>query len=29
VLAKTTWPDPMLVYPPYTDRAIKMMRKLF
>lgn len=29
VLAKTTWPDPMLVYPPYTGRAIKMMRKLF
>jgi aldehyde dehydrogenase (NAD+) len=29
VLAKTTWPDPMLVYPPYTDRALKIMRKLF
>jgi aldehyde dehydrogenase (NAD+) len=29
VLSKTTWPDPMLVYPPYTDRAIKIMRKLF
>lgn len=29
VLSKTTWPDPQLVYPPYTDRAIKIMRKLF
>ncbi|MBI3213408.1 MAG: aldehyde dehydrogenase family protein [Mycobacterium sp.] len=29
VLAKTSWPDPRLVYPPYTDRAIKIMRKLF
>jgi len=29
VLAKTTWPDPLLVYPPYTSRAIKIMRKLF
>jgi aldehyde dehydrogenase (NAD+) len=29
VLSKTTWPDPALVYPPYTDRAIKIMRKLF
>lgn len=29
VLSKTTWPDPLLVYPPYTNRAIKIMRKLF
>jgi aldehyde dehydrogenase (NAD+) len=29
VLSKTTWPDPLLVYPPYTNRAIKLMRKLF
>ncbi len=29
VLSKTIWPDPMVVYPPYTDRAIKIMRKLF
>ena len=29
VLSKSTWPDPMLVYPPYTDRALKIMRKLF
>ncbi|MCV7226453.1 aldehyde dehydrogenase family protein [Mycolicibacterium komossense] len=29
VLSKTTWPDPLLVYPPYTDRAIKIMRKIF
>lgn len=29
VLSKTTWPDPTLVYPPYTGRAIKIMRKLF
>ena len=29
VLAKTTWPDPRLVYPPYKDRAIKVLRKLF
>jgi aldehyde dehydrogenase (NAD+) len=29
VLSKSTWPDPMLVYPPYTDRALKVMRKLF
>ena len=29
VLSKTTWPDPLLIYPPYTDRAIKLMRKLF
>lgn len=29
VLSKSTWPDPALVYPPYTDRALKIMRKLF
>ena len=29
VLAKPARPDPMLVYPPYTDRAVKIMRKLF
>ncbi|MCX2715418.1 aldehyde dehydrogenase family protein [Mycolicibacterium sp. J2] len=29
VLAKTTWPDPKLTYPPYTDRALKIMRRLF
>lgn len=29
VLSKTTKPDPRLVYPPYTDRAVKLMRKLF
>jgi aldehyde dehydrogenase (NAD+) len=29
VLSKTAKPDPMFVYPPYTDRALKIMRKLF
>lgn len=29
VLSKTAKPDPKLVYPPYTDRALKIMRKLF
>jgi aldehyde dehydrogenase (NAD+) len=29
VLSKSTRPDPMLVYPPYTERALKVMRKLF
>jgi aldehyde dehydrogenase (NAD+) len=29
VLSKSTWPDPTLVYPPYTDRALKVMRRLF
>jgi aldehyde dehydrogenase (NAD+) len=29
VLSKTARPDPKLVYPPYTDRALKIMRKLF
>ena len=29
VLSKTAKPDPRLVYPPYSDRALKIMRKLF
>ncbi|MBB3754089.1 aldehyde dehydrogenase (NAD+) [Mycolicibacterium sp. BK634] len=29
VLAKPSRPDPSIVYPPYTDRALKLMRKLF
>ena len=29
VLAKPARPDPMLMYPPYTDRAKKIIRKLF
>jgi aldehyde dehydrogenase (NAD+) len=29
VLSKTTTPDPMLFYPPYTNRALKIMRKVF
>jgi aldehyde dehydrogenase (NAD+) len=29
VLAKPARPDPALVYPPYSDRALKIMRKLF
>jgi aldehyde dehydrogenase (NAD+) len=29
VLSKPAKPDPRLVYPPYTDRALKMMRRLF
>ncbi|BBZ75147.1 aldehyde dehydrogenase [Mycolicibacterium anyangense] len=29
VLAKTAKPDLKLTYPPYTDRAIKIMRKVF
>lgn len=29
VLAKPAKPDPRLVYPPYTDRALKIMRRLF
>jgi aldehyde dehydrogenase (NAD+) len=29
VLAKSAKPDPRLVYPPYTDRAVKIMRRLF
>lgn len=28
VLAKPAKPDPSLMYPPYTDRALKIMRKL-
>lgn len=29
VLSKTAKPDLRLVYPPYTDRALKLMRRLF
>jgi aldehyde dehydrogenase (NAD+) len=29
VLSKATKPDPRLVYPPYTERALKIMRRLF
>jgi len=29
VLSKPAKPDPGLVYPPYTDRALKIMRRLF
>ncbi|MGQ4618650.1 aldehyde dehydrogenase family protein [Nocardia sp. R7R-8] len=29
VLKKTFRPDPRLVYPPYSDRALKLMRKVF
>jgi aldehyde dehydrogenase (NAD+) len=29
VLSKTTKPDPRLMYPPYTDRALKLMRRFF
>ncbi len=29
VLVKSTWPDLRLVYPPYTDRALAIMRRLF
>ncbi|CAJ1581037.1 aldehyde dehydrogenase family protein [[Mycobacterium] wendilense] len=29
VLAKPAKPDPSLVYPPYTERALKIMRRLF
>ena len=28
VLAKRTWPDPRLIYPPYTERAVRIMRKI-
>ena len=28
VLAKSAWPDPSLLYPPYTDRAMKVLRRL-
>jgi aldehyde dehydrogenase (NAD+) len=29
VLSKRTWPDPRLIYPPYTPRALQMMRRMF
>lgn len=29
VLSKPAKPDPRLMYPPYTDRALKLMRRLF
>lgn len=29
VLAKPNRPDPSLMYPPYTERALKLMRRLF
>mgnify|MGYP001173889319 CR=1 FL=1 len=29
VLAKSTVLDPRLVYPPYTERALKIMRRMF
>lgn len=29
VLAKPSRPDPSIVYPPYSNRALKLMRKLF
>lgn len=29
VLAKPSRPDPSLVYPPYTERALKLMRRMF
>jgi aldehyde dehydrogenase (NAD+) len=29
VLAKRARPDLRMVYPPYTDRAVKIMRKIF
>ena len=29
VLAKPTKPDPSLMYPPYTDRAMKLIRRVF
>jgi aldehyde dehydrogenase (NAD+) len=29
VVAKTARPDPRFVYPPYTDRAIALMRRIF
>jgi aldehyde dehydrogenase (NAD+) len=28
VLIKRTWPDPRLLYPPYTARALRIMRKV-
>ena len=29
VLSKTAKPDPRFVYPPYTERALKLMRRMF
>lgn len=29
VLAKRTFPDPLMFYPPYTNLAVKLMRKVF
>ncbi|MDT5282725.1 MAG: aldehyde dehydrogenase [Mycobacterium sp.] len=29
VLSKPAKPDPRMIYPPYTDRAVKIMRRLF
>lgn len=29
VLSKTQWPDLRLIYPPYSDRAVTIMRRLF
>jgi aldehyde dehydrogenase (NAD+) len=29
VLSKPANPDPRMLYPPYTGRALKMMRRLF
>jgi aldehyde dehydrogenase (NAD+) len=29
VLSKSSRPDPKFIYPPYTDRALKIMRRLF
>ncbi|MGI9085907.1 MAG: aldehyde dehydrogenase family protein [Aeromicrobium sp.] len=29
VLSKTTRPDPRFVYPPYTQRALALMRRIF
>jgi len=29
VLSKATRPDPHFVYPPYTDKALKLMRRIF
>jgi len=28
VLIRRTWPDPRLIYPPYTARALRIMRKM-
>jgi aldehyde dehydrogenase (NAD+) len=29
VMAKRAWPDPRLMYPPYTKRASALMHKVF